>query len=381
MVSRRSLLIASGGLGLVCAAGVWRVMRMPETAYDSWNLSGIEKGDIRLNAFAHAILAPNPHNRQPWLIRLESDNGATLLCDLDKRLPETDPFDRQTLIGFGTFIELARIAAAEAGYALKVSAFPEGEPDDRLDKRPIAHLAFVADETVEKDELYLQIPRRRSTKSVYDPARPVSSEHLRGIADVEGMWSNDAAVNTPLGGILANAVTIEMQTPRTHLESVRLMRIGSAEIDRNPDGIQLKGPLIEAAQLAGFVDRDQLADPTSEPFKQGLEDFQKMAASVPAAFWIATPDHSRTNQLEAGRRYVRANLRATALGLAMHPMSQALQEYPEMARAFGDVHRLLGVREGERIQMLARVGYSESVGPAPRWPLAKHIQQPGTEGD
>lgn len=380
MISRRSLLIASGGLGLVCAAGVWRVMRAPETAYDSWDLSGIDKGDIRLNAFAHAILAPNPHNRQPWLIRLDAENGATLSCDLDKRLPETDPYDRQTLIGFGTFIEIARIAAAEAGYALKISPFPEGEPGDRLDQRPIVHLAFVADGSVKKDRLYPQIPRRRSSKSVYAPDRPVSSEHLRRIVGDEGIWSNDAALTVPLARILANAVTTEMRTPRTHLESVRLMRIGSAEIDRNPDGIQLKGPLIEAAQLAGFVDRDQLADPTSEPFKQGLVDFQEMAASVPAAFWIATPDNSRANQLEAGRRYVRANLGATALGLSMHPMSQALQEYPEMAVAFQDVHRLLGARDGERIQMLARVGYGESVDPAPRWPLAKHIQQPGTEG-
>lgn len=376
MLSRRNLVLAGGGFGLVCAAGVWRVMRTPDSAYDSWNLAGVDAKDIRLFAFAHAILAPNPHNRQPWLIRLDGQHDAILTCDLDKRLPETDPFDRQTLIGFGTFIETARIAAAEAGYDLKVVPFPEGEPDNRLDQRPIARLTFVADATVPKDQLYTQIPKRRSVKAIYDGKRQVSFEHLRRIAGGEVLWSNDAALTAPLRRILVDAVTAEMRTPRTHLESVRLMRIGSDEIDRNPDGIQIKGPLIEAARLAGLVDRRKLADPTSPPFKQGLEDFQRMAASVPAAIWITTPDNSRSSQLEAGRRYVRANLRATALGLSMHPMSQALQEYSEMAGLYADVHRLLAAKAGERIQMLARVGYGEVVGPAPRWPLGKHIQQP-----
>ena len=78
-------------------------------------------------------------------------------------------------------------------------------------------------------------------------------------------------------------------------------------------------------------------------------------------------------QLQAGRRYVRANLIATSLGLALHPVSQSLQEYPEMAEKYGWIHRLLGAQGEERIQMLARLGYGTKVEPAPRWPIEKHI--------
>jgi hypothetical protein len=70
----------------------------------------------------------------------------------------------------------------------------------------------------------------------------------------------------------------------------------------------------------------------------------------------------------AGRVYLRVNLAATSLGLAMHPMSQALQEYAEVADAHARIHALL-VPEGGRVQMLARVGHGPDVPPSPRFPL------------
>jgi hypothetical protein len=51
------------------------------------------------------VLGPNPHSRQAWLIRLEGAGSVALFCDLERRLPETDPFDRQIVIGLGAFVE------------------------------------------------------------------------------------------------------------------------------------------------------------------------------------------------------------------------------------------------------------------------------------
>ena len=101
-ISRRTLIAGAGitALALVSSAGVWRVTRRPQTALRPWALDTKTLADVRMDAFRYAILAPNPHNRQPWLIRLEGDEHAILFCDLDKRLPHTDPFDRQITIGF-----------------------------------------------------------------------------------------------------------------------------------------------------------------------------------------------------------------------------------------------------------------------------------------
>ncbi len=372
-MNRRTFIAgASGTLALVAAAGTWRVTRMPRTAIQPWKLDPEPPTDVRLDAFRHAILAPNPHNRQPWLIRLEGSDSAILSCDLDKRLPETDPFDRQITIGFGTFIELARIAAAERGVRMEVQPFPEGEPRPRLDSRPIARLTFAPAPEIIHDPLFAAILSRRTNREVYDPRPPQPGQLARLTADGINT-SADTTLMRRLRAITVAAITREMTTQDKLMESVRLMRIGHGEIDAKPDGIPLSGPMIEATAALGLTSHESLADQKSSASKIGLDGLTKIYGSVPAAMWIVTPGNSRAEQIEAGRLYARANLRATSLGLAMHPMSQALQEYSEMAPLFVAARQLLGVGDGACLQMLARLGHAPDATPAPRWPVERHI--------
>ncbi len=372
-LNRRTLILGAGAtsLALVGGAGVWRVTRLPETASRPWAFDDHGAEDVRLTALRYAILAPNPHNRQPWLIRLDGADGATISCDLSKRLPQTDPFDRQITIGFGTFIELARIAAAEQGLRVEIDAFPEGEPQPRLDTRPIAKLRFIRDTQMAKDPLFASIVKRRTNREIYDPARAVSAAVAGQIGGDE--QTTDAQKIAAIRAVTVPAWTIEQETPRTFKESIDLMRIGHNEIDANPDGLALKGPKMEALKLLGLLNRDSMAAPSSTAFKTGLEMQEEICGSLPSLIWISTKSNRRIDQLQAGYRYVRANLRATSLGLAMQPLSQSLQEFPEMATHFTQIHDLLGGQSGNRIQMLARLGYATPVAPAARWPLEKHI--------
>ncbi len=373
MATRRKVLIGLGGALVAGAAvGTWRVTRQPTAAQGPWLTLNEPEADPRLDAFRHAILAPNPHNRQPWLIRLEGSDAAVLSCDLAKRLPETDPYDRQITIGFGTFIELAAVAASRRGLRLEVEPFPEGEPEPRLDQLPLARLRVVADPAVKPDPLIAAIALRRTNRQVY---RPLPPGLLARIGESGVKVSDDPALLKKISTLTVAAITREMQTPAAHMESVNLMRIGYREVDANPDGLALTGPMIEATALARLTTRETLADPTSTSFLLGLEDLQRSYGSVPAMLWITTSDNSRTSQLEAGRRYARATLRAAKLGVAVHPLSQALQEYPAMAEHFATAHRLLTRAPGERVQMLARLGLADPVAPAARYPLAAHLRQ------
>ncbi len=373
-VSRRGVLAAGlGGLALVAAGGVWRVTRAPQTAFAPWDLDPTPPTDVRLDAFRHAILAPNPHNRQPWVIEMAGEDEAVITMDLARDLPVTDPFDRQIVIGFGTFLETARIAAAERGVDMQIEPFPDGEDGQSLDARPVARLRFVSDRPLPRDPLFAQIVRRRSNKEEYDLSRTVSEEDLAKIVSAGGGFTIDQARVAALRDEIVSAIETEMATHAANMESVELMRIGHAEVDANPDGIELYGPMIEAGKLVGFVNREELADPTSTGFRQGLDMLRRTYGSVPALIWITTSGNSRLDQLEAGRQYVRANLEATALGLSMHPMSQSLQEYRQVQPMFARVHELLGASDGERVQMLARVGYGPSTDPTPRWPLESHL--------
>ena len=78
-------------------------------------------------------------------------------------------------------------------------------------------------------------------------------------------------------------------------------------------------------------------------------------------------DSLSVTQINAGRAYARVQLAATAHGVAMQPLQQALQEYPEQAQSYADIRRLLDAPQpASTVQMWARVGYAPPVDPAPR---------------
>jgi nitroreductase len=153
------------------------------------------------------------------------------------------------------------------------------------------------------------------------------------------------------------------------MESVDLMRIGRAEIEANPDGIALGGAIMEALAVIGQVTRAKLADPNASAFKMGVDKYRSMLERTSSYLWISTPANARADQVSAGRAYVRMNLAATAGGIAVHPVSQALQEFPEVAGELDDLHRRLGIAAPARVQMLARIGYAPAAEPTVRWPL------------
>jgi hypothetical protein len=362
----------------VGAYGAYRVTRKPRTATQPWTMDLGPPADVRLDAFRYAILAPNPHNRQPWLIQLEGDDTAVITCDPERRLPITDPFDRQITIGFGGFLEIARIAAAERGYKMAIDAFPEGQAVPRLDHRPIARLRFSQDAGVTKDPLFEALLQRRSNKEEYDLTRTATPAELallmaQASPDVTAASTNNPARVRLIRVLVADAIGAEIDLPRTFQESVNLMRIGHDEIDANPDGVDLGGPLFETLKAIGQLDRTLFADPASSAFRQGRSALVTNYGSATAFIWLSTPGNMRRDQLAAGRDYVRLNLQATAMGLSMHPVSQTLQEYPEMASRFAQVHTLLSGNDGSRVQMLARVGFGPKIEPSPRWPLTKSL--------
>ncbi len=379
-MKRRTLLrVIGGSLVAVTGAGMtFLATRDPAAARAPWAAAQIE-ADPRLFVLRHAILAPNPHNRQPWVIALGGEAEATIYCDLDRRLPETDPFDRQILIGFGCFLEMAAIAAAERGIRLGIDYFPEGEPGERLDTRPIARLRFTPDAATPKDSLFSQIEHRRSVKEAFDISRPISAGTISAFASQVQPISISGAVDPDLVASLRqltwDAWITEATEQATWMESVNLMRIGRTEIEANPDGIDLGGPLFDSLRLAGLIDREQLADRTTLAYKGGEDAYREMMATSMGFIWWTSPTNSRSDQLESGRGFARSHLLATSLGIGFHPVSQCLQEFPAMKPHLDGVHALLGVDSPGRIQMLARLGYAAvKVPPAPRWPLEAKLK-------
>jgi hypothetical protein len=265
------------------------------------------------------------------------------------------------------FLELATIAASADGHAVETTLYPEGDGAGR----PVALMRFAPGGI--PDPLFAQVLGRRSCKEPFDMARPVPEAVLAALAAAAHPGAPVAGTLDParvegLRALIRQAWIVEAETPRTWAESVDLLRIGRREIEAQPDGIDLQGPVLDGLRRVGLVPRAALIDPEGQAFRTTQALYEAMFAATPAFVWVTSPGNERTDQIAAGRSWLRLNLAATAAGLALHPVSQALQEYPEMAEHYAEAHARLAA-PGETVQMLGRLGYGPAVPETPRWPL------------
>ncbi len=369
MHRRRFLtVVAAGGATLALPA----CDGMPASAIAAWQGPRNDLPDLRLRLLSWALLAPNPHNMQPWLADLREAGTITLALDPQRLLPVTDPPGRQILIGCGAFIELLRMAAAQEGQRAQIELFPQGEPrPDMLDTRPVARVRLTRDAAVARDPLFDFVRERRTNRSPYE-ARVPDGALLKSLPEavstpgIETTVVTDAARVAALSAIAADGYRLEFATPAAFAESARVVRIGAEEIAAEPSGIAVHGAVIWWARKLGLMKRDDVFDPNSSGARRVTDTFVNAMAATPVWVYQSSRDDRRVTQLDAGRAYLRLALAGTRAGLAVHPNSQTLQEYPEMAALYARVHAELQVTAPARMQMLARVGYAPAVGPAPR---------------
>jgi hypothetical protein len=383
-MNRRSFIQLVGG-GVVLAATASTTgcsTQLPDVAIAPWRGPGKET-DPRKWLLSYAILAPHAHNLQSWIADLRVPDEITLYCDPARLLPDTDPLGRQIMISQGTFLELLVIAARERGLTAEVTLFPDGEFNPlQTSNRATARIRLTKSADLTPDPLFRQILRRHTNRDAYSPAPipPAAMEAMTNSVAGFGVRVGivDGRTRDLLGQhrrIAMDAFRIELVTPRTMMESMRLIRVGPAEIAEHRDGISINKLMPRAMAAIGLFDRTKSPAADDPAITTQLAEFQANLESTNAFFWLSTGNNVRATQVNAGRAYVRAQLAATAAGLSMHPVSQALQEYPEQASEYRKIHDLVGASaRAETVQMWTRLGYGPAIQPSPRRGVAAHLR-------
>jgi nitroreductase len=363
----------------------------PGDPYAAWQVQPQSLRDLRLRCLSYAILAPNPHNRQPWWIELRGADRILVYLDRARLLPHTDPYSRQLVIGHGAFLELLSLAASANGLRAEIEPFPEGSFGAQPDERPVAAVRLVPDAAVRIDPLFAQVLHRRTQRGRYDMTRPPSAADLAAVmaaaaapgqaTTLQATTLRAAATLDPdrlqaIRALATEAWDTELTTRRTLMESVDLTRVGRAEIARLPDGISLRGAMFDALGWLGLMSRETMGKVGGTIHQAMLDDGRAAIRDTPAFVWLVSPDGSRAQQIAAGRAYVRCQLAATALGLGMQPVSQALQEYDEVRGPYQAAKRVLDAPGIACVQMLARIGRvaGGTGAPSPRWPLETRLK-------
>ncbi len=386
-INRRNF-ISILGLGLGSVALSSTISGCGETTPQldfGWDGPGADVTDIRLKVLSYAMLCPNPHNKQPWIIKLSGDLSFDLYVDPERLLPETDPFYRQIHIGHGTFLETLAIAATGLGYRAGIKYFPAGMyGNTELSDKPVASISLLKDASVQPDPLFKHLLTRHSNKREYQN-KPLTLSELKSLQDFH--HSNSASkltlLDTPvaqqkLEQVLTQAMKIEVGDRARDLETIKMFRFNAQELKQYRDGFGvaqagvtgIKKILVENLLL----NRESVEKDPTDFGVEAVNMTQKTAASTATFGWLTTEGNSRLDQVLVGREYCRINLKTTAMGLAQHPMSQVLQEYPAMLALQKEYKAFFNIANDQTVQMLFRLGHADATAHGPRRALENIIK-------
>ena len=175
---RRVLLVGLAGVGAVAVVGGGAALisnaneagAYAAAVLDTWRHSDTFDQLLptaQRELVRYATLAANSHNAQPWRFRV-SDRSISVAPDLGRRLASVDPDNHHLFASLGCATE--NLVQAAAAFGLRATASFDaaaGGINVDLEKSPPI-----------RSPLFEAIPRRQSTRSVFD-GRAAPIEHLR----------------------------------------------------------------------------------------------------------------------------------------------------------------------------------------------------------
>lgn len=357
MVSRRTVLVTAGAIG-VTSVGGYLFTRGPDheaAASALWSPRDLAEFDGLVH---YATLAANSHNAQPWRFRRIAE-GVSILPDMSRALPVADADDHHLYASLGCAAENLMLAAGSAGRSSAMSFVEEG--DGRIE------VALAAGRT--QDPLFEAILERQCTRSDYD-GRPVPDTDrvkLESAARIEGadivLVEDKSRIEQILELILA-ANTQQVSDPLFAAELKSWLRFNAGDAVETGDG------LFSASSgnptLPGFLGRfmfDRFFTPEAEN-----DRYARQVRSSSGLAIITTDRNDRAHWVQAGRAYQRFALQATALGIRHAHLNQPV----EVSSVRPQLQALLGLGD-RRPDLVLRYGYAAPMPRSLRRPVAAVI--------
>jgi len=323
-----------------------------------------------LKAIAFGMNAPNPHNSQAWKFKILSDTEALFYIDEKRLLTATDPPARQMHIGCGCFLETLRLGASTFGQEAQIELLPEGEYSySQIGHVPVAHIKLVAS-GIDILPLSRSIYSRQTNRSFYTGDLITTGEFEAIISKTSPKHSRIICENQTdslnrMIDILYEGMVVETQTYETYDESRIWFRSSQKKIETQRDGINLRtdGTTGIMLRLMEFiVDESSPKSWHSSTSKNAfLKRYRQKMDTAEGVVLFQTDTNTVLDWLKTGIDYVRFQLAADQMGFVIHPVSQVLQEYPEMDGLRTQFADLMGVSEPGKIQMGVRIGRGEKL--------------------
>jgi molybdopterin/thiamine biosynthesis adenylyltransferase len=297
----------------------------------------------------HGTLAPSGGNCQPWRFNFD---GAKLWLIHDRQRSKNllDGAHHAAYLALGAAIENMTIAAAQRGCRTRIVPFPC--PDDQT---VVAGLSFdtAGHRSDPEQRLLFEQIRRRVTNRKVSTRLPLEDQQIGALKTAVTAYGcqlhllSEEQALVEIGQILAAGDRIRFLCCELHRELMSELRWTAAEAQQSRDGIDLATLDLTPAQSAALK---LIARPDVAALLRKLDGGQRLEESTLKAIraWsavglITVAGQSPAAMLRAGQALERLWLQATALGLALHPMTAILYMfdllYTEAASIFTKTER------------------------------------------
>ncbi|MCC7374388.1 MAG: hypothetical protein IT581_07015 [Verrucomicrobiales bacterium] len=302
----------------------------------------------------YAVLAPSPHNTQPWLFRINFSD-IEIFADPRRALPMADPHRREQIIACGCALYNLRLAAQYFGQGYSVDPFPDPQQPNLLARFTLRGPTETASEDI---VLFQAITARRTNREAFRQ-EPIAEDILTELTEAsapEGAWLaivTDDDSKKALAELVAKADRTQWSNPDFRKELAAWMR---TDAEHQADGIPTRE--------MGFRDWMSFAGPTLiRTFNRGdnrAAHDADIATHSPALAVLGTYDDDPGAWLRAGQALEAVLLHAQSDDLSVSYLNQPI-EVTELRPAVGKI-----VDRDDFPQIVLRLGYGPPVGPTPR---------------
>jgi hypothetical protein len=296
-----------------------------------------------------ASLAPSGHNTQPWFVKYVEPYHWIIGNDKSRWLPAVDPTQRETILSIGAFIQNLEYAANSLGYDCRFNLVASTNQDENIIEVKLGKASNASSFNIQK------IKRRRTLRSNYlsDVLKKEDLSYLiGGENDFIHSIPNTAKEHRWLNEQTIEANKIQSYRDAAQNELADWIRFTSKEAEQHADGLTMAS--MEIKGIAGWMLRNFYTQTSvmKKGFREKSIDTVAQQVSQSAGWLIITSkDNSVSTLLETGRRLQRMLLKIRERNIAIHPMTQILEENTTNK----SVNQSIGI--SDPIQFILRAGY------------------------
>jgi hypothetical protein len=313
-----------------------------------------------------AAMAPSGHNAQPWTVRIVSRSEWVIGSDRRRWLPAVDPFNRELLLSIGAFLENLAVAARNWGQEVESRVIAASPMDSDLVVVRLRPTRVVA-EGIEA------IRRRRTLRTDFSRRELGSADFSHLTQGLPGFhfFPCASAEARHLASGSVEAMRTQVARDNAQAELARWIRWSDEDAERHMDGLTAASMEIEG--IAGWYVRHFYTpdDVMGVTFRARTVD-SAAAQAANCGGWVVLTGEGQdvAGLIETGRVFERFFLRARERRVAVHPVSQMLEEAPWRGTLAAEL------RLDRPVQFVLRVGYRDPY-PAPvslRMPLSAFVR-------